>query len=112
LRCFGAEPQAIKFTQHLNPSYCPRCGRVVADVAQRAKRQLRAGPSEIVEFAASGFGQHPDRISAIKGEYLCAGISKPFRRDQAQSRGLAGTRWTKPSVSAWKALSSSASWIK
>ena len=86
-----AELQAVQFAEDLDPAHCPLNIRVVVDVAQRAKRQIRFRAGQIVELAARSLREHPDGIAAVKSEDLGAWISEPLGRDQTERGRLAGS---------------------
>ena len=51
---------------------------------------MRVRPGEVVEFAARGFGKHPNGIAPIECEDLRLPIPEPLRGNQSQGRGLSG----------------------
>jgi hypothetical protein len=82
----GAELQTIQLAQNLNPSDRPLHIRLTIDVPQRTEGKIRFRTCQVVKRAARGFGEHPDRVSAVKRENLCPWIPEPLSSDQTERR--------------------------
>src|SRR5580704_12411772 len=89
----GAKLQAVQFTQDFDPPGGPLHVRLAVDILERAEGKIGLWTCQIVERAARGFREHPDRITSIKREDLRPRIAEPLSSDQAQRSGLARAGW-------------------